>query len=297
MNSTKIAEKNNWLGTFAEIITGYHAYISVVFSWHLEAAMKRADELRKKDYEVVIGGPAALYAGVSNGLFWDSVSWHNPNACRTSIGCPFKCGFCINQNIEFQELSDWPKRPIVIDDNLTACSIKHYDRVIDGLKPFAEVDINQGISAAMITPYHAERLQELNLKYIRLAWDNINYELKFMRGWDILRRAGFPRAKIAVYVLIGFNDTPEDALYRLEMVRRLGGMPFTMRYQPLGTLKRNAHVSYPWTHQELQRYCRYWNSLRVTSRIPFDEFENNYHGTNKHQVVAVEELIDGKEST
>ena len=145
-----------------------------------------------------------------------------------------------------------------------------------GKKPFGEVDFNQGISAALVTMHHADRLRELNLKYIRLAWDSIDYESQFMRGWDILRRSGFPRSKIAVYVLIGFNDTPDDARYRLEMVRRLGAEPFAMRYQPLDTKVKNSHFQEPWTHEELQRFTRYWNSQRYTRRIPFDEFRNNY---------------------
>jgi hypothetical protein len=281
LNSTQIAEKNNWLGTFYEKIVDDHAYISVIFSWHLQEALKRSSELKSQGIDVIMGGPAAVYAGIDAGFeVPDAVVWHNPNACRTSKGCPFHCEFCINQNIEYREYDSWIPRPIVIDDNITAGSVNHFDKVIDSLKQFDEVDFNQGISAALVTNHHAERLKELNLKYIRMAWDNINYESKFMRGWDILRRAGFTRSKIAVYILIGFHDTPEDARYRLEMVRRLGGEPFCMRYQPLDTPKRNAFVEEgsKWTHAELQRYCRYWNSLRFTSRVPFDEFENNYHG-------------------
>jgi hypothetical protein len=277
MNSTDIAEKNKWLGTFYEKITGDHAYISIIFSWQLQEAIKRINLLKNQGLDVIVGGPAAVYAGIDSGLdLADAVSWHNPDACRTSKGCPFHCEFCINQNIEYHEYDNWIPRPIVIDDNITAGSVKHFDKVIDSLKQFDEVDFNQGISAALVNSHHADRLKELNLKYIRMAWDNINYESKFMRGWDVLRRAGFPRSKIAVYVLIGFNDTPDDARYRLEMVRRLGGIPFCMRYQPLDTPKRNSWVGDNWTHPELQRYCRYWNSLRVTSRVPFDEFQNNY---------------------
>lgn len=279
MNSTQIAEKNNWLKGFYEKIVDGHARISVVFSWDLEKAIERCRELEEQGVDVTMGGPAARYAGIGADYnLPEAVSWHNPDACRTSEGCPNSCGFCINKYIEYQEYDYWTPRPIVIDDNPTAATKKHFDLVIDSLKQFDEVDFNQGMSAAIITSYQADRLRELNMKYIRLAWDNINYEPKFMRGWDILRRSGFPRSKIAVYVLIGYKDTPEDALYRLEMVRRLGGTPFAMRYQPLDTPKRNTHVEGSWTHEELQRYCRYWNSLRVTSHIPFDEFKNNYHG-------------------
>lgn len=277
MNSTAIAEKNNWIKSYYEKIVDNNAAISVIFSWDLEKAVSRYNELKSQGYDVIIGGPAAKYAGFDSGFdINDAVYWHNDEACRTSKGCPFHCGFCINEKIDYQEYDTWIPRRIVIDDNITAGSIKHFDKVVDSLKSFKDVDFNQGISAALVTKYHAERLQELDLKYIRMAWDNINYESKFMRGWDILRKAGFRRSRIAVYVLIGFNDTPEDALYRLEMVRRLGGVPFAMRYQPLDTKKRNSYFKDPWTDDELRRYCRYWNSLRITNNVPFEEFTNNF---------------------
>ncbi|MGR3295843.1 MAG: hypothetical protein ACUZ8A_06415 [Candidatus Bathyanammoxibius sp.] len=135
------------------------------------------------------------------------------------------------------------------------------------------MDINQGMSAALITDYHASRLAELDMKCVRLAWDSAAYESAFMRGWDILRKAGFSRSRIGVYVLIGYDDSPDDALHRLETIHRLGGMPFPMRYQSLDAVKRNSYVGLGWSHNELARYVRYWSNLRLTSRIPFADFQ------------------------
>ena len=166
---------------------------------------------------------------------------------------------------------EWEPKSVVIDNNFTACSRHHFDKAVDRLKVLDLVDFNQGLSTTL-SPYHASRLAELNIKYIRLAWDSAAFESQFMKGWDTLRRAGFPRSKIVVYVLLGFHDTPDDALYRLEMVRRLGGHPFPMRYQELDAKKRNSLVGEHWTHDELIRYCRYWANLRITSPIPFKDF-------------------------
>ena len=253
---------------------GNTTYISVVFSWLLDKAIQRKVELMSQGKSVLLGGPAANFAGIADAGLVDAITKHNPDACFTSHGCPNRCGFCINRDTDLVELAkgEYELRRVVCDDNFTATSTHHFDEVIDGLKQFSDVDINQGISAMAITEYQASRLAELDMSCVRLAWDNINYESKFMRGWDILRRAGFPRAKISVYVLIGHEDTPADALYRLEMVRRLGGVPFPMRYQPLGCEKRNSFVGGNWTHSELVRYCRYWANLRITNRIPFAEF-------------------------
>jgi NADPH-dependent glutamate synthase beta subunit-like oxidoreductase len=93
-----------------------------------------------------------------------------------------------------------------------------------------------------------------------------------MAAFERLRRAGLPLNRIRVYVLIGFNDTPADALYRLRTVRGLGVKPSPMRYQPLDSQRRNQHVGEHWTHRELTRYMRYWSNLRFVEAVPFEEW-------------------------
>jgi hypothetical protein len=275
VNSTEMRNKNGWHKSFVEVIDGNHAYLSVVFSWDLGKATVRACELLSQGFSVSIGGPAARYAGVGRASHCNAVTWHNPDACSTSTGCVNDCSFCIVPKIEGDLVekmdSEWEPKPIVYDNNITACSRRHFDRAIDRLKPIKNVDINQGISAT-VSPYQASRLAELDLRIVRLAWDSAGFESQFMRGWNTLRMAGFPKSRIGAYILIGFRDTPDDALYRLESVRKLGSIPFPMRYQPLDTPKRNSFVGENWTHKELVRYCRYWANLRITSKIPFQEF-------------------------
>jgi hypothetical protein len=272
--SSHLRSSNGWHGGYVEVFEGKQAYLSVVFSWLLGMALSRSAELWGQGYQVHIGGPAAKFAGLQNGE-WPALSRHNLDATVTHTGCVNKCGFCIIPTTEgdLQEKSTWQPNRLVCDNNITACSLRHFDRVIDSLKPVPDVDFNQGISAMALTDYQASRFAELDMKCIRLSWDHINYESKFMGGWEKLRRAGFPKSKITVYVLIGYNDTPADALYRLESVKKIGSMPFPMRYQPCGTKERNSFVGEGWTNQELIRYCRYWANLRITSKIPFADFQ------------------------
>jgi len=111
----------------------------------------------------------------------------------------------------------------------------------------------------------------------RLAFDSAAYESLFMRAYERLRAAHFPKARIRVYVLIGFQDTPEDALYRLRLVQGLGLKPNPMRYQALDTLKKNSYVGSSWTHSELSRYMRYWANLRYNEAVPFEEWDGKKH--------------------
>ena len=248
--------------------------ISVVFSWLVDKAIARAVELLKQGRDVHIGGPAADYAGISNGHKVNAAIHHNPDAERTSTGCIFKCDFCLVPKIEgdLKEKPSWEPKSKIYDNNLTACSRRHFDKVIDSLKPVPDVDFNQGVSASLITDYHASRFAELRLKYVRLAWDTMDYESRFMRGFERLRKAGIPKSKISVYVLIGFKDTIDDALYRLETVRALGIKPFPMRYQLLNTEKRNSFVGEHWTNEELVRMTHYWTNLRFVGSLPYEDF-------------------------
>lgn len=275
----KIFKNNNeWSGGYAEILENKKAYISIVFSWNINKAIERALDLEKDGYSVKIGGPAAILNKEKIGLYFSEdrpmLQYHNPNATFTTRGCIRKCEFCAVPKIEkeFIEIKDFEIKPIICDNNFLASSTKHFDLVIDKLKTIEDIDFNQGLDARLLTDYHAQRFRELKLKCIRLAWDNIKTENKFIGAYEKLRNNKIPKSKIRCYVLIGFNDTPEDAVYRLETCRKLGIMPNPMRYQPLASEKKNEYVDKNWTHSELQRYMRYWSNLRYVGSIPFNEF-------------------------
>lgn len=296
-------QRSGWKhGGFAEWIEGNTAYLSVVFSWQKQTAFQWAVWLRAQGYAVRVGGPAVDYdpeffsesfldTGYRPGDI-DALSRHNPNATFTSRGCIRRCSFCAVPIIEgdLVELDDWPVRPIICDNNLLACSRAHFDRVIDRLKPVPQVDFNQGLDARLLTDYHAGRLAELDLHLVRLAWDNTKGERRLTAAMRRLWAAGIPKARIRVYILIGYDDTPDDALYRLETVRGLGIMPNPMRYQPLDATRRNEYVAPGWTERELKRFMRYWSNLRHLRSIPFAEFA---YGGGDPRPRPIGQLLEG----
>lgn len=257
------------------------AYLSVVFSWGLPSAYQQAVFYKSQGMRVFAGGPAVdhnkeylLDVASCNESLPDTIVKHNPHATFTSRGCIRKCKFCLVPKIEgdLKELNDWPIRPIVCDNNFLACSKDHFDKVIDRLKPLQGIDFNQGLDARLLTNYHASRLAELDMSYLRLAWDNVGYEKHFMSAFETLLQAGFPPELVRVYVLIAFQDTPEDAVYRLQTIADLGAFPCIMRYQPLDALKRNQFLGDNWTEYELTRVKKYFSSLRYYGHIPFESF-------------------------
>lgn len=278
----RLVNRQKWSNGLVEWIEGKTAFISVVFSWQMQEAYQRAVWLKEQGFIVKAGGPAvAMSPDFLSGIAQvsgkvDALTKHNSNATFTSRGCPRKCEFCIVPKIEGDliELDEWPIRPIVCDNNLLACSRKHFNDVIDNLKEIKDVDFNQGLDARLLTDHHADRLTELDLKLVRLAWDHVKMEKAVMMAFERLIYVGVPKSKIRFYVLIGFNDTPEDALYRLQTLKDLGTRPFPMRYQTLDAVKRDSYVGPHWTERLLKNYMRYWSRQRWLEHIPFEEYSH-----------------------
>ena len=275
-------KNQTWRGGLVEHRQNKTAYLSVVFTWQLQEAFSYACFLKQQGYTIHAGGPSVrLYPDFLQEVAYieevpfNALQYHNPNATFTSRGCIRKCEFCAVPKIEgeLRELSEWEAKPIVCDNNLLACSDRHFNKVIDSLKPLKGIDFNQGLDARLLKPFHASKIAELHLKAVRLAWDHVLLEGQFMKAVEILRKAGIPKHKIFVYVLIGHKDTPGDALYRLQTVQGLGLLPNPMRYQPLNSLKRNQYVGEHWTHSELVRFMCYFQNLKITAKIPFAEFD------------------------
>ena len=100
----------------------------------------------------------------------------------------------------------------------------------------------QGLDARLLTDHHARRLAELDIHRVRLAWDHTRDEQAIHDAIQRLRRAGITKHAIGVYVLVGFDDTPDDAIYRCDTLKRKWGIdPRPMRYQPLDTIKKNSY--------------------------------------------------------
>jgi hypothetical protein len=270
--------KNGWGNGIAAWEQDDTTYISCTFSYLKPKAEKLADDLHKQGREVKLGGVAYR--------IWDgsvsALEHHNPFATYTSRGCPRKCPWCLVP-IMFDkgliEFEDWKPNRILCDDNILATSKVHFDSVIDKLlvSDISGFDF-QGVDARFLLPYHVEGFAKLGkrLGALHLAWDRTDQEASTFKALNLLIDGGVKKDQLRVYVLIGFDDTPEDALYRLEKLKSFGVYPNPMRYQPIDTLKRNSFVGENWTHKELVRYMRYWANLRFFRKLDFKDYVYPY---------------------
>lgn len=264
-----------WSKDIVSWTCGGTLYLSVVFTWDMPRAGALARQHKGK---VVAGGPAVKLLGAPWAdetpavCDYDVLSMHNPLATFTTRGCPNRCPFCAVPGIEgdFRELPTWKPAPIICDNNLLAASRRHIERVVDSLRPFPECDFNQGLEARRFLPWHAELFGSLRKPKIRFALDHSSEARTVARAIETARDVGL--MDFGVYVLVGFQDTPDDALHRLELVRSWGIRPTPMRYQPLDATAKNAYVAPGWTEHELRRVCRYYSRLRWLEHIPFAEY-------------------------
>ena len=266
---------NQWRKGIAQWRVGHTLYLSVPFTWLLAEAEAIG---RKHKGGVVAGGPAvdlcgAEWAETPGTCPYDTLSMHNPLATFTTRGCPNACAFCAVPRIEgdFRELPTWKPAPLVCDNNLLAASRAHFTRVIDSLVPFPACDFNQGLDARRFTRWHANQIARLRWPRVRFAYDHVRDEAAVAEAIMTAREAGI--GTLGVYVLVGFNDTPDDARYRLDKVREWGILPNPMRYQPLDATEKNAYVAPGWTDDELRRMCRYYSRLNWLSHIPYEDYQ------------------------
>jgi len=157
----------------------------------------------------------------------------------TSRGCSRNCAFCLVPEKEglIRPVGDiydfWrcQKEIMLLDNNLTA-DPEHFELICGQLaKEQIKTDFCQGLDIRFMTADMAKMLSKVKVwKQFRFAWDDIKDEDAVTRGIDILVKNGVARWKQMFYVLIGFNTTEEEDLYRIEKLRSLKVDPFVMPY-------------------------------------------------------------------
>ena len=157
----------------------------------------------------------------------------------TTRGCIRNCEFCIvpekegkiQSNCMIDEFWDHRHKHLVLLDNNILAKPDHFKKVAEQIiDNNLSVDFNQGLDIRLINKKNAEILKRLRVKPdYRFAWDNVSDEDKIKKGVDTLRDAGINHCLF--YVLVGFNTTKEEDLYRLHRLKDWDQRPYVMRYR------------------------------------------------------------------
>lgn len=276
----KPTPESSWIGGLAEWTEGDTAFLSVAFTWKLDEARDRARWYRALGYRVRAGGPATFrpkgyldgYAELG-GDMPDAIRFHNPAATMASRGCPVNCWFCIVPKMEgkaFTLLPDFPVRPVLCDNNLSALPADFQDHII--ARYLAEgvplLDANSGFEPRTFDGAVFERWRKINRGPWRFAYDETS-ERQFVE--PVMRMlSAVPAKRKRVYVLIG-NEPMEACLGRLREVIEWGGEPHAQPLMKLNALEKAPWIKYDWSPQSLTDMAR-WANRRVWRYATFHEY-------------------------
>ncbi len=273
-------KQNSWVGGLAEWIDGETACLSVTFTWQIEEARSRAIFYRACGYHVRVGGPALFVCkkylsdvAEVGGDMTDAIRHHNPGATIASRGCPVGCWFCIVPKMEGREftlLPNFPVRPILCDNNLSALPVEYQDYIISRYQAESVplLDANSGFEPQTFDDAVYERWRKINRGPWRFAYDDFA-EREHVRRVMIMLKDLPPKRK-RVYVLIG-NEPVEACLGRLREVIEWGGEPHAQPFIKLNALEKKPSVRFDWTEQGLTDMSR-WANRRIWRYAKFEEY-------------------------
>lgn len=277
--------KGSWTNGLAEWVEGDTAYLSVAFTWRLDDAYQRAIFYRALGYRVRAGGPALFTRKhylddvadtTSETDYPDAIARHNPQATMASRGCPVGCWFCIvpaMEGREFTELPDFPVRPVLCDNNLSALSPEYQDHIVSRYRKadIPLLDANSGFEPRTFDDEVLNRWRPINKGAWRFAYDDDNDGPHVERVMQMLRREGVRPRLIQVYVLIG-NEPAAQCLARIRRVIDWGGEPYVQPLMKLNALRKEPWVRFDWTLYQLRRVQRWVNRRHALRGIPLDSY-------------------------
>lgn len=189
-------------------------------------------------------------------------------------GCPRGCGFChvaakegrcSRKVADLSEFWSGQKNIVLCDPNILACK-EHMDLLRQLAESGAKVNFNQGIDIRLLNENNAEMLTRIKADIIHFAFDRyqdkdiIEPRLRLFR-----EKSNYDHHKVEVYILINYDTTIEQDLYRINLCRELDFQPYPMIYD-----KEHADS----IHKRIQRWCNpfiFWSTQK---------FED-YKGGNK----------------
>jgi len=188
-------------------------------------------------------------------------------------GCPRGCHFCIvaekegRRSVKVADLDEWwsgQKNIVLMDPNLLAYK-GHMDLLEQLIESRAWVDVNQGFDCRLLNEANIELINQLKLKEIHFAWDYMKETERVLKGLLLYKKLAThkPHGMYGtVYVLVNYDTTMEENLFRIYTLRDMGYDPYVMVYD-------KPHAS-----KEIKRLQRWCNNRRIFKKTPrFEDYE------------------------
>lgn len=172
-------------------------------------------------------------------------------------GCPRGCGFChvaakegkcSYKVADLDEFWKGQKKIVLCDPNILA-SADHKDLLQQLVDSKADVEFNQGLDIRLVTEKNIDLLKKIKLKQIHFAfdrWQDKDVIEPRLRAFKEVTGYDRSKGKVTVYILINFDTTLEQDIYRIQLCRELNFTPYPMIYD-----KEHCDPVY----RKLQRWC------------------------------------------
>jgi hypothetical protein len=203
----------------------------------------------------------------------------------TMRGCRFRCKFCVvpqkegkhNTPMTIEQL--WQQRDsnfIMLLDNDFFGNPDWRERIDEMVSNKLRISFSQGLNIRLIDEEQANALASVDYrsmknkhKVVHFAWDQFGAgtEKVIMRGMQYCFDAGIKPSHMAFYVLIGFNTTPEEDLYRVEKLRSFGCDPYVMPFNKEDRYQRN--------------FARWVNHKATFKTVAWQDYEPNIKFNNE----------------
>lgn len=203
---------------------------------------------------------------------WSLWPWWAKDIGYSTRGCIRNCAFCnvrekdgnLRVVAEFADLTTGRSELILYDSNIVAAPLDHFKALCrDATQAGVRLNFSQGLDARLLTEEHAAILKKSRtVRRMYMAFDHVGDDEAVRRAVKIMVKAGFHLSDLTFYVLIGFDSTPEEDLYRVELLRGLGVDPFVMPY--------NRHDHYQ------RRFARWVNNYTAFHAMTWPEWQKTF---------------------
>lgn len=160
----------------------------------------------------------------------------------TTRGCIRRCPFCVVPQKEgkiqrWQHIREWDddrfNSVVCLDNNIYADREWFFENTDYVLENGLKYNAIQGMDIRILDEEIAGRLADLKWSgQMHFAFDRVQDEPAIRRGIQMLQDAGIrTRHDVSVYVLVGFDSTPEEDKHRCRLLKELGATPFVMQYK------------------------------------------------------------------
>lgn len=187
----------------------------------------------------------------------------------TTRGCIRKCLFCVVPEKEgkikavndiYGIWNDKHKTIKLLDNNILALP-DHFEKIAKQIiKEKLIVDFNQGLDHRLLNDDNISLLKQMRHIHYRFSFDNINQEKTVLKSIKLLNKHKINFS--TWYVLVGFDSTFEQDLYRLNLLKKENQRAYVQIYD----FKDDP---------QLKQLARWGNQRHLFANMTWEDFLNH----------------------